>query len=612
MRFITGDETGLWKLGDFEGKNVTRKVLGTGYGRQSRELAVECLSFSGGERGLLETELTVGRRNGIVEAFSLDTCATARRTKMPSAVKLVAPLSTAESGYDGKKLLSMDSEGHLAVLSWDETEVFDDIEAALCFPSSSVSASVASSSSSSSASASASGALRDPTQVKKRKKEEPAVKKEEDGDSDDETPPLPLYVKAHWRQRGPVRTAAVDPLCRSKVVFGGEENDVQLFDCKAGVKVWEAKNVRNDELDLRVPVHVCSLLFCSKLSPACIACGTYSGSMRLYDPRAQRRPVADVQLAKPPRDPRPLIAIASSPLLRTFVDAETEAGAMQSASTGAGRLFEDRLGRERELLYVGDTIGGLLKVDVRRWQAESIEEKLDRIKEEERTGKAPTTGTDAFVWKKEKERVEREVKAKLEKKKERQKARESEGGGDSATASGAEEDGTGKKGGRFLHEVKMVGGFKEVMGAIRGLAVHADGRHLLAVGLGRRAFFFDAGSRQKMKDMYLTQKQLCCLWSAQLPRRVKLEDDEDDEKEGGNEGGGDEEDDEDDDGEDEDGSSMDGDGEEEDDELDDEDEDEGSAGDPDAESEEGEEEDEDGDEDEDEDEDMDEESDEEI
>ncbi|EIN07389.1 hypothetical protein PUNSTDRAFT_89660 [Punctularia strigosozonata HHB-11173 SS5] len=59
-------------------------------------------------------------------------------------------------------------------------------------------------------------------------------------------------------------------------------------------EVWRAKNVPNDSLNLRVPVHNTSFDFISSSgSSAQIVCGTANGNMRRYDTRAARRPVAD-------------------------------------------------------------------------------------------------------------------------------------------------------------------------------------------------------------------------------------------------------------------------------------------------------------------------------
>jgi ribosome biogenesis protein NSA1 len=60
-------------------------------------------------------------------------------------------------------------------------------------------------------------------------------------------------------------------------------------------EVWRAKNVPNDELSLRVPVHNTSIAFLSPSegSTAHLLAGTHVGAVRRYDTRAARKPVAN-------------------------------------------------------------------------------------------------------------------------------------------------------------------------------------------------------------------------------------------------------------------------------------------------------------------------------
>eukprot|EP01036_Dinobryon_divergens_P026918 gene26918-35615_t len=109
----------------------------------------------------------------------------------------------------------------------------------------------------------------------------------------------------------------------SKVAFGGQENDLTLFDY--GVdggggelkQVWMARNVSQDSLHLRVPVYVSAAAFIGEarsIEPASIplssspppshyhtgedreniAVGTAYKQLRIYDPRAGTRPVKEI------------------------------------------------------------------------------------------------------------------------------------------------------------------------------------------------------------------------------------------------------------------------------------------------------------------------------
>ncbi|KAI0316686.1 hypothetical protein OF83DRAFT_1059975 [Amylostereum chailletii] len=63
-------------------------------------------------------------------------------------------------------------------------------------------------------------------------------------------------------------------------------------------EVWRAKNIANDSLSLRQPVHNTCLAYASA-SPNHIVAGTQAGDLRKYDIRTARRPVANWQhLAK--------------------------------------------------------------------------------------------------------------------------------------------------------------------------------------------------------------------------------------------------------------------------------------------------------------------------
>lgn len=84
--------------------------------------------------------------------------------------------------------------------------------------------------------------------------------------------------------------------CRGiQFAVGGKEQLLQL--CEMGQKkaVWKAKNVRNDKYDLRVPVWVRDLSFFPN-NEGQIATVTAHRHMRIYDTRAQRRPVQDFEV----------------------------------------------------------------------------------------------------------------------------------------------------------------------------------------------------------------------------------------------------------------------------------------------------------------------------
>jgi len=96
----------------------------------------------------------------------------------------------------------------------------------------------------------------------------------------------------------PIADAKLDPCGRSRLAFGGGENDVKLWDLDRGDVVWRAKNVREDHLCLRVPVKVSSLQWATGCAPSrgLLIAGTKDGKLRLYDVNAQRRPLFELQI----------------------------------------------------------------------------------------------------------------------------------------------------------------------------------------------------------------------------------------------------------------------------------------------------------------------------
>jgi len=74
------------------------------------------------------------------------------------------------------------------------------------------------------------------------------------------------------------------------MAIGGKENDVQVYDISQKKSQWAAKNVAQDKLDLRVPIWITDIqFFNSNLNK--IVCSTAHKEIRVYDIKAQRRPV---------------------------------------------------------------------------------------------------------------------------------------------------------------------------------------------------------------------------------------------------------------------------------------------------------------------------------
>ncbi|XP_039583436.1 WD repeat-containing protein 74 [Passer montanus] len=91
-----------------------------------------------------------------------------------------------------------------------------------------------------------------------------------------------------------------DPTRPHLVGTGGKENGLKVWDLQRPQEpLFRAKNVRNDWLDLRVPVWERDLHFLPG-SQRVVTC-TGHGQVRLYDPSSpQRRPVLDATFGEAP------------------------------------------------------------------------------------------------------------------------------------------------------------------------------------------------------------------------------------------------------------------------------------------------------------------------
>ncbi|GFR10405.1 WD repeat-containing protein 74 [Trichonephila clavata] len=98
--------------------------------------------------------------------------------------------------------------------------------------------------------------------------------------------------------KGKLSKMTPNPFVNSQVATGGEENDLKVWDLQApNSPVFQARNVPHDFLDLRVPVWITDMKF--KSANNIVTC-TRHHQIRLYDTRAQRRPVIDMEFERYP------------------------------------------------------------------------------------------------------------------------------------------------------------------------------------------------------------------------------------------------------------------------------------------------------------------------
>ncbi|XP_068117464.1 WD repeat-containing protein 74 [Hyperolius riggenbachi] len=101
---------------------------------------------------------------------------------------------------------------------------------------------------------------------------------------------------------------------RNKVGTGGKENDLKIWDLqRAEEPIFRAKNLRNDWLDLRVPVWIRDIDFIPD-SDKIVTCTSYH-QIRVYDPSSpKRRPVLEALFGDDP-----LTALSITPDGRSVV-----------------------------------------------------------------------------------------------------------------------------------------------------------------------------------------------------------------------------------------------------------------------------------------------------
>jgi len=234
MKFITGDETGILKWIRVEAQKVER------LGAQRRGDAVERLCWVGPDTDR-ESRVAVAFASGALEARD---SASGHVLARAIAAPRVRCLEVLGEGDEIGRLLAVCANGSGGIVrGWDAESL--------------------------------------------------AGGKSGDKGGEEDAGDVPLHS---FTLPGPITDANVDPCRSGRLVFGGGENDVKIYDFAREEVCWRAKNVRENSLCLRVPVHVSTLRWATRLAPArsLILCGTTDGKVRLYDANTQRRPLFEL------------------------------------------------------------------------------------------------------------------------------------------------------------------------------------------------------------------------------------------------------------------------------------------------------------------------------
>lgn len=119
---------------------------------------------------------------------------------------------------------------------------------------------------------------------------------------------------------------------RELIGTGGKETDLKIWNLNDFKNpVFEAKNVKNDWLNLRVPVWITGIQFIP-MSEQIVTC-TGHHQVRVYDPKVQRRPVLDMTF-----DEHPITAMALCPLSENYALVGNAVGKMATVDFRKGSV----------------------------------------------------------------------------------------------------------------------------------------------------------------------------------------------------------------------------------------------------------------------------------
>ena len=115
------------------------------------------------------------------------------------------------------------------------------------------------------------------------------------------TPNASSTTASSFAVGSPVSKMRLAPDVKSVIGLGGKEKGLEIWQLDTQQTVFKAKNVKQDFLDLRVPVWLTDLCFfpSSPENTPRVVTGTAYSQVRLYDCKAQRRPVHTLELEEP-------------------------------------------------------------------------------------------------------------------------------------------------------------------------------------------------------------------------------------------------------------------------------------------------------------------------
>ncbi|KAL8448605.1 hypothetical protein Emag_003920 [Eimeria magna] len=354
--------------------------------------------------------------------------------------------------------------------------------------------------------------------------------------------------RAAYLLPGPVAAASNHPLCRSLLAFGGRHNDAKVVDLEQGKTLWAAKNVKPSFLGLAPEVAVTQIEWLLAVHPMILVVGSAKGALRFYDLRCQRRPVLEVCEAT--QEKRPVTALCVRPtaaILKQQAEmrlalaraAESAAAAAHSsctvqqdavgagerkrkavfrggpdkgshckpskdgeeakALTGTTELLSACSGTETATVYYADSYGMVYGLRVVGGAALLRLADATCPKFNPSSYRSLGNPAEASVSSADRRKVIAEM---LDKQRQRLTSKKNHHPVAAASCVALQ------------LAAEPLGRYKGVMGAVVGLALEPSGECLVAAGLGRHAFLFDAKSRKLRGQIFLKQKLTCLLAGA--------------------------------------------------------------------------------------------------
>ncbi|ORX96877.1 WD40 repeat-like protein [Basidiobolus meristosporus CBS 931.73] len=125
---------------------------------------------------------------------------------------------------------------------------------------------------------------------------------------------------------------AVHPQHSNILATGGKERDLNIWDINQAEPIFKAKNVKNDFLDLRVPVWITATQFLNEDTHKVVV-GTKYHQIRLYDAKSARRPVLNVEIGE-----HPIVSLTLAPN-QTEIICSDSIGNLSAVDIRTGKLI---------------------------------------------------------------------------------------------------------------------------------------------------------------------------------------------------------------------------------------------------------------------------------